>query len=187
MYCIYVYIWLPIYIIMYIYILFQIVPNSSRSTRRVWTSWRSAPSTGMPFDRKSPVQWENHRPEWRGCFLYIIYMYIYISTHVRISLWFFMYFPCLMTRDDNGWHMMIEKKKYLDSRQVQMSGLWRKALKVVMFAPSVMIPSIQAPALSAATNPASFLPLIQIGHRSDGVRKVLDKRLQECQKMKQVQ
>ena len=120
--------YLCIYIInkynIYIHILFQIVPTSSRSTRRVWTSWRSAPSTGMPFDRKSPVQWENHRPKWRGCFYFYFYMYIsmyiyiyihtyiyivgvmyiYIHTYVCICLWIFMDFPCLMTRDDNGWH-----------------------------------------------------------------------------------
>ena len=120
--CIYIINKYNIYI--YIHILFQIVPTSSRSTRRVWTSWRSAPSTGMPFDRKSPVQWENHRPKWRGCFYFYFYMYIsmyiytyihilyiymwgwciYIHTYVCICLWIFMDFPCLMTRDDNGWH-----------------------------------------------------------------------------------
>ena len=62
-------------------------------------------------------------------YIYIIYMYIYIYTHVRISLWFFMDFPCLMTRDDNGWHMMVEKKStlILDRSKCPAFGekLWR--------------------------------------------------------------
>ena len=33
-----------------------------------------------------------------------IHTYIYNYTYVCICLWIFMDFPCLMTRDDNGWH-----------------------------------------------------------------------------------